>query len=174
MIRASVLALAILPFLAACGAEASGRQPPHDVPEGDRDVAAEMFACGQVPFESVWYPPTGAIIVGDDDAILAPRTRFGCPGYGGSGTHELSHVMTTSSTVDIYIEGADNDYGVSELSASVSARDFAPVTIDAVELEPQWYRVEVPQAADSWVVRLDMVTHLEWEASYSFKVTARG
>ncbi len=174
MIRAPVLALATVLCLAACGGEASGRQPPQDVRGLELDIVSDSYwDCGRVPVESVWYPPTGVIIVGED-AVFAPQTRFGCPGSGGSGTFEdLAHVDTSSATVDVFIEGADNEHGVRELSARVSARGFTPVTFDAVELEPQWYRVDVPQAADGWVVRLDVVTQLDWEASYSFKVTAR-
>lgn len=175
MKRATVLVLAILIAVAACGGEASGRQPPGDVRGLELDIVSDSYwHCGRVPVESVWYPPTGVIVVGED-AVFAPQTRFRCPGSGGSGTFDdLAHVETSSSTVDIYIKGADNEHGVAELSAAVSARDFAPATFDAVELEPQWYRVDVPQAADGWTVRLDLVTQLDWEASYSFKVTASG
>jgi len=173
MIRAAVLVLVVVVAVAACGDQPSGRQPPEDVRGLELDIVTESYGdCGTAPVESVWYPPTGVIVVGDD-AIFAPQTRFSCPGSGGSGSFDLAHVETSSSTVDVFIKDADNEHGVAELSATVSAPDFPPLTVEAVELEPEWYRIAVAESADGWVMRLDLVTRLEWEASYSFKVTAR-
>lgn len=105
---------------------------------------------------------------------LSPRTSFKCPGYSASGSGELTEVATDTLAVDVLVEGADDEHGVSELSATFYPPDDAPVSVDASNVEPGWYRIDVPSAADRWIVRLDLVTQLDWEASYSFEVTANG
>ena len=82
-------------------------------------------------------------------------------------------MSTNTLAIDVFVVGADDEHGVSDLSATFYALDNAPASVEASNLEPGWYRVDVPKAADRWIVRLDLVTQLDWRASYSFKVTTR-
>ncbi len=168
--RALILALIIISG-GACASTPSGRQPPDEIRGDMAGTISEEFNCGPYPAEEVWYPPIQAVVVGSD-AIAAPRTAHRCPRSSGSGSFDLEMVDAVGGTVDVFIRGGGGEHGIAEAVATLSRPSQAPRTGPVVELEPNWYRVEVPTDSVEWLVRLDLVTELEWEASYAFVVIA--
>ncbi len=81
-------------------------------------------------------------------------------------------VATSTSTLDLYVDGGADRHGVAQLRGLLYPPDDAPRWVEFVDLEPNWHRIKVPGAANGWIVRLDLVTELGWEASYAFRVTA--
>ena len=165
--RLCATVVAVLISLAAVG-----RQPPDNV-RGWDEYGRSGFHCerGVVPVEQVWYPPHQVIVVGMD-ALAADETRFQCPDYASSGNSELLVAETRTQTLDLYVRGGSGEHGVDELYAMLYPPDDAPRRVEAVELEADWYRIDVPATADGWIVRLDLVTELGWQSSYAFVVTA--
>ncbi|MCP3975142.1 MAG: hypothetical protein GY720_11695 [bacterium] len=168
--RALILALIIV-SVGACASTPNGRQPPDEIRGDMTGIISENFNCGPYPAEEVWYPPIQAIVVGSD-AIAAPLTAHRCPRSWGSGSFDLQMVAAVGGTVDVFIRGGGGEHGIAEAVATLFRPSQPPRTGPIVELEPNWYQVEVPTDSAEWLVRLDVVTELDWEASYAFVVTA--
>ena len=175
MVRKRLAAVFVAGVIAvtACSGEPAGRQPPDEV-RGSSEYGRSGFYCerGTLPAEAVWYPPHQVVVVGSD-ALAAGETRFQCPDYVSSGNSDLLEVETGTQTLDLYVDGASGEHGVVELHATWYPPNAAPRRVEASELEPDWYRIDVPGAAAGWIIRLDLVTELGWESSYAFQVAVR-